>query len=175
MLKHHFRVHYNYASYLLRHKWLVMKFGWQLGLPLLTLLFHDLSKFTVLEWVAYAYNFNGNYAEKEKIRPMFLRAWLSHIHRNPHHWNYWVLIYDGGTYKALPMPLRYILEMAADWMSASVCQGNGEDVRKWYYERADTMLLDPATKNTLELVLKYFYDNNEGRRFFRVLKEVAPL
>ena len=54
---------------------------------------HDASKTESDEYDAYdAYFYGGNrsYAVVRKYQV----AWLKHIHRNPHHWQHWVLIKD---------------------------------------------------------------------------------
>lgn len=49
---------------------------------------HDLSKYDAYD--AYFYGGNRSYAVVQD----FNRALLHHIYRNPHHWQYWVLIND---------------------------------------------------------------------------------
>lgn len=54
--------------------------------------FHDMSKNTPDEYTPYDNYFYGE--QTPAIIEAFNRAWLMHIHRNPHHWQYWVLIND---------------------------------------------------------------------------------
>jgi hypothetical protein len=81
------------------------------------LAFHDDSKWSEAEFPGYAMHFQGGGAAAE-----FSRAWLHHIHKNPHHWQHWIFpdnfipkdskVENG----AVEMPYCYALEMVADWM-----------------------------------------------------------
>ncbi len=61
------------------------------------------------------------FMEKKSDPEAYDRAWLHHLHNNPHHWQYWVMPpefnpdgdHDNG---CLKMPEEYVLEMIADWM-----------------------------------------------------------
>ena len=77
---------------------------------------HDQSKWEKEEYDAYDAYFYGGRKTKE-VKKTFNYAWLHHIHNNPHHWQYWVLINDDpedGTV-ALDIPYRYAIEMICDW------------------------------------------------------------
>lgn len=78
---------------------------------------HDMSKLSEEEFSPYAEYF---YLDGEdKNSDAFDYAWLHHIHNNPHHWQYWVLINDEDGTKALEMPKEYVIEMILDWWSFS--------------------------------------------------------
>ena len=96
---------YQYDLYLQKHKANVKKgFDWlQTNMPWLfegkpdaawqTEFEHDASKSKPDEYEAYdAYFYGGN--RSYAVVQAFQRAWLLHIHRNPHHWQHWVLIND---------------------------------------------------------------------------------
>jgi hypothetical protein len=85
------KAHLKYLSYVLRHKWFVLRAGLELGVPLWQLLVHDWSKFLPSEWFPYVDYF---YGERPRSTDRFNQAWLSHQRRNPHHWQYWVLLND---------------------------------------------------------------------------------
>ena len=128
--------HLEYMKYIARHKWYVFQECRKLGIPWRGLL-HDLSKFDPREWGPYALSFYGPW--KYRDRPDWLafafdRAWLRHIHRNPHHWQYWVLHFDDGATICLPMPDQYRKEMLADWIGAGKAQGN-LDTKGWYLDQ----------------------------------------
>lgn len=94
--------HFQYLNYVLRHKWFVFLAGIKIGASLWRLLLHDLSKFRPSEWSAYVNYFYGDKTDLETDRKAaFDRAWLYHQRRNPHHWQYWVLMEDnpGGTHR----------------------------------------------------------------------------
>lgn len=54
---------------------------------------HDQSKNEPDEYEAYDAYFYGNNRSYEVVQ-RYWRAWLLHIHRNPHHWQHWILIHD---------------------------------------------------------------------------------
>lgn len=74
---------------------------------------HDQSKNEPDEYEAYDAYFYGNNRSYEVVQ-RYQRAWLLHIHRNPHHWQHWVLIHDdmedGELETVLEMPYDYIYE-----------------------------------------------------------------
>ena len=86
---------------------------------------HDSSKNNDDEYLAYDTYFYGNNRSYE-VMEEFKRAWLRHIHRNPHHWQYWVLINDDPSEGEiiLDMPYNYIIEMICDWWSFSWQKGD---------------------------------------------------
>lgn len=156
---------YQYNQYLAKHKSNVEEgFRWlQKNLPELTdgsdaehniIFAHDQSKMEPDEYEAYdAYFYGGNrsYAVVEDFR----KAWLLHIHRNPHHWQHWVLINDDPEEGeiCLEMPYEYIVEMICDWWSFSWQKGNLFEVFVWYNEHRDYIKLHPDTRKTVENIL----------------------
>ena len=107
---------------------------------------HDQSKFGEDEFFAYAKHHKGGGAPEE-----FSKAWLHHIHNNPHHWNYW-LFADGHSPKgttvengAVYMPIRYSMEMVADWMGASKAYTGDWDMMKWLFENMPRIRLHSKT------------------------------
>lgn len=115
---------------------------------------HDASKSELDEYVAYdRYFYGGN--RSYKVCEDFNYAWLQHIHRNPHHWQHWVLINDDpdeGT-MAIDMPYNYIIEMICDWWSFSWSKGDLREIFKWYDEHKDHMKLGDKTRKIVENIL----------------------
>lgn len=134
-----------YFKYLAKHKWYVFVECCKLGVPLRGLL-HDMSKFLPCEWVPYAHHFYGK--RKKKVDRAYDLAWLHHIHRNKHHWQFWVIV-DNGIEEYLPMPDKYVKEMLADWYGAGYAQ-NMPDVKKWYLDRKEIIKLHPRTRRWIE-------------------------
>ena len=157
-----------YLGYVVRHKWYVFWAARRLGI-MKRGLFHDLSKFRPSELIPYArsfYNRNGSPRGDwpEGVKGAFDRAWLLHQHRNPHHWQYWILRQDDGTLKVLPMPDEYVREMVADWIGAGIAQEHGNDILPWYLKNRDRMILHSETRTKVESLLriprvKDYYDN----------------
>lgn len=113
----------------------VQEAGRKLGVPEDQLQIHDNSKFSLAEFPGYARHFKGGGAPDA-----FALAWLHHIHHNPHHWQYW-LFADGFTPRgsevengAVEMPIRYALEMIADWMGASMAYTGSFDMMDWLHK-----------------------------------------
>lgn len=115
---------------------------------------HDESKRWGAEYDAYdKYFYGGN--RSHKVVEDFNYAWLHHIHHNPHHWQYWVLIEDDGDskYKPLEMPFKYIVEMICDWWSFSWRSGNLSEMFSWYDAHRSKMILGEKTKKAVESIL----------------------
>lgn len=141
--------HLKYAGYVVRHKWFVFKAGRQLGVPYIALIIHDWSKLTPREWGPYVEYFYGT-----KNRDTFDQAWLHHQHKNPHHWQHWVLTKDDGSLKPLRMPDRYVKEMVADWMGAGKAITGEWDVTAWYEQNQDSIVLHPESRVHVEQIIK---------------------
>lgn len=115
---------------------------------------HDLSKYEKEEYDAYdAYFYGGN--RSYKVVNDFNHAWLHHIHNNPHHWQYWVLINDDPDKGEiiLDMPDEYIIEMICDWWSFSWKQGKLDEIFNWYDEHKDHMKLSEYTRDQVQVIL----------------------
>lgn len=115
---------------------------------------HDASKNDLDEYNAYDDYFYGN--RSYAVVNEFNYAWLRHIHRNPHHWQYWVLNKDdpGMGEMILEMPYNYILEMICDWWSFSWSSDNLIEIFNWYEQHKDYMKLGENTRKTVEDILE---------------------
>jgi hypothetical protein len=147
------RPHLRYASYVARHKWFVFRAGLRTRAPLWRLLIHDWSKMTPAEWTPYVRSFYGKQGRTPEVCAAFDAAWLHHQHRNPHHWQHWLLREDDGPTKALEMPESLIREMVADWMGAGRAITGKWEVEKWYAQNAAKIVLAPSTRLTVEALL----------------------
>jgi hypothetical protein len=147
--------HLKYASYVIRHRWFVFVECLKLGI-IWRGLTHDLSKFLPSEWFPYA-NFFYDKAPDGGNRPgyktAFDLAWLYHQHRNPHHWQYWRLREDDGGTKLIPMPLKYVKEMLADWRGAGKAQGFAE-LGPWYAKNHRKIELHEETRDLLHSLMR---------------------
>lgn len=157
---------YQYDQYLAKHKENVQKafdwirenlpdlvenvpgLSWQIGFA------HDQSKSEPDEYEAYdAYFYGGN--RSFKVVQEYRKAWLLHLHRNPHHWQHWVLINDDPKEGEvlIEMPINYILEMICDWWSFSWVKDNLREIFDWYDEHKNYMRLHPSTRKNVERIL----------------------
>jgi Family of unknown function (DUF5662) len=141
--------HFEYAAYVARHKWFVLLAGLKTGAPIWRLLIHDWSKLTPAEWSPYVRNF---YTDR-KDQAAFDRAWLHHQHRNPHHWQHWLLREDDGDTKALPMPESLVREMVADWMGAGRAITGKWDVVSWYAKNRSKIVLESGTRLAVDALV----------------------
>lgn len=116
---------------------------------------HDASKSEPDEYFAYDRYFYGNNRSSYVVDD-FNHAWLRHIHRNPHHWQHWVLINDNPDEGEiiLDMPYNYILEMVCDWWAFSWRSGNLTEIFNWYDQHKDYMKLSKNTRGTVDILLK---------------------
>lgn len=115
---------------------------------------HDQSKYNEDEYNAYdAYFYGGN--KSFEVVENFNRAWLTHVHRNPHHWQHWVLINDDPDKGEiiLDMPDVYIFEMICDWWSFSFTKDDLNEIFNWYDEHKDYMKLSEYTRDHVEDIL----------------------
>ncbi len=121
---------------------------------------HDSSKNNKEEYDAYTLYFYGGNRSYEVVEN-FQKAWLHHLHNNPHHWQHWVLINDdkGEGQKALDIPNEYILEMICDWWSFSWKTDKLEEIFDWYKQREEHIIFSEKTKNTVKNILELM--NNE--------------
>ena len=76
-------------------------------------------------------------------------AWLKHQHRNPHHWQYYLLQEDDGEKFPVKIPDKYVKEMLCDWEGAGRAAGH-KDVARWYTINKHKMILHPETRNFVE-------------------------
>lgn len=125
-----------------------------IGLPAHHVMNHDASKFSYDEFIGYAMHFKGGGSPN-----LFARAWLHHIHHNPHHWQHWIFP-DGFTPKdsmvengCIEMPRQYALEMVADWMGASYAYTGSWDMAEWLHKNTPKIKVHSKTAAYLTEVL----------------------
>lgn len=115
---------------------------------------HDLSKDNNDEYDAYdAYFYGGN--RSTAVVETFNYAWLEQIHKNPHHWQHWVLINDDpdtGTI-CMEMPKNYVIEMICDWWAFSWKDGDLYEIFSWWDAHKDYIKLNGITRGIVEGIL----------------------
>lgn len=160
-----------YLKYLIKHKFYVTRECFKMGIYWRGLL-HDLSKFTPKEWIAYRNYFYGKYINydqfpsfaklefdcwsisKEGVSEAFDYAWLSHQHKNPHHWQHWILREDSGEIKTMNMPFKYIQEMVCDWIGAGLAITGKREANVWYEKNKEKIQIHPMTRLVVEDLLR---------------------
>ena len=83
----------------------------------------------------------------------FDAAWLKHLRRNPHHWQYWVR-QEGGGEEIMPIPDKYRKEMLADWRGMARTLHPGGNAAAWYRKHGNQLKLHGETRKWLERELK---------------------
>ena len=86
----------------------------------------------------------------EKINRDFDKAWLYHIHRNKHHWQYWLLQEDDGPLKKIAIPMTYLLETIADWIGAGKSITGKDNIVEWYESNKQNMQLRDIQRKFIE-------------------------
>lgn len=117
---------------------------------------HDESKYDDEEFDAYLCHFYPSEGfEDDELA--FDYAWLRHQNMNPHHWQYWVLIRDGGEIVPMDMPVSEIANMLCDWHSFSA-KDPESTAYNWYSENKDSMILSDNTRYIVEELIVYLQD-----------------
>lgn len=139
-----------------KHLEYVREAGTRLGIPLEQLAEHDTSKFSVFEFPGYARHFQGG-----GDPDAFSKAWLHHIHANPHHWQHWIFS-DGWALpgsqienSVLPMPSVYAMEMIADWMGASRAYTSSWEMDDWLAKNMPRIRVHSSTARFLRETLDF--------------------
>lgn len=165
-------IYWKQLKSLLFHKWHVLKVGLIVGdIPLWRLIIHDWSKFTPVEFVNYARCKYGI-----KSIDVWAKAWLHHLHHNPHHPEYWLLSWRGDPdyyngfgngvapfVTVLPMPEMFLREMVADMMATSMEISGSYNIAVWLNANGPKMLLHDESITRLDSVMHetgYFLTDN---------------
>lgn len=155
-----------YFNYIMEHKKNVFIECWKEKLYLHSFT-HDLSKFSLKEFIPYARNFcedkdckrcdkylncdynqiglgSGKWAKQchDYKYEEFEKACEHHYKNNKHHWNYWV---------GKQMPERYIIQMICDWKAMS--RKLGGTAQEFYYKNYDRIQLEIESRCLLEFHL----------------------
>ena len=152
------------------HKMLVMKTCSKVGLYKQGLL-HDLSKYKPIEFRAGAKYYRGDVSPNgiQKREEELSTAWLHHKGRNKHHFEYWIdygnSLSDG--LQGMKMPVKYVVEMFIDRMSASKNylkdKYDDKSALQYYEERKDYYVIHPETRKILEFLLNMLANEGEEK------------
>ena len=143
-------------------------------------LFHDLSKYTLTEFIPGAKYYIGTRSPNEIERETFgySTAWIHHKGRNRHHFEYWTDISPNThLYEPVKMPLRFVKEMFCDRVAASkIYQGeNYTDSHpiEYFIRGKAKRVIHKETSDLLENLLLMLKEKGEKETFkyIRNLKE----
>ena len=136
-------------------------------------LLHDLSKYSPAEFAVGArFYTDGTRSPNEAERQAYgySKAWLHHKGRNRHHFEYWT-DYDLVTkrIRPLPMPDRYIIEMACDRIAASKIYMKDAytdaSPLAYYLRGKPTRFIEEETARKLEDILTMLAEKGEDATF----------
>jgi hypothetical protein len=141
---------------------------------------HDLNKFRPSNFFAYARYFylkngkgkfvrdkTGYYDASNTGDDAFDRAWHYHQRTNKHHWQFWTMARDDGTFRCLDMPKVYVREMLCDWRGAGRAQGTNPDggwkeVYNYYMKNYNKMHFTDDTRAYLGSIIMSKYHDQES-------------
>ena len=163
-----------------RHRHQVIKHCFKAGIGWQGL-FHDLSKYSPAEFWVGARHYQGNRSPNEQERALYgySAAWMHHMGRNRHHYEYW-RDYHPETHRMTPvkMPPRYVAEMFCDRLAASkIYQGKRytqEHPLTYFLNAKPRRSIHPDTSELLEGWLTLLAKEGEDavfREIRRVIKE----
>lgn len=145
--------------------------GWQ-GLR------HDLSKYSPTEFWSGAHYYTGTHSPitEERKAKGYSEAWLHHKGRNRHHFEYWIFYSSAKRdYVPVKMPLRYVKEMLADRVAASMVY-NGKNYTDdmpldYLINKGD---LDGMHEETAKLITEWLTLVKEKghNKAFKIIKKV---
>lgn len=122
---------------------------------------HDRSKYSEAEFLGYCnhwYPQDGSEVDHKGDNTDESRAydyaWSHHQHHNPHHSQYWLIVRDDGSVKALDIPLRYICEMLCDWGSFNYNDTTQENASEWWSHNKKKFILSDQTVDYIERLLE---------------------
>lgn len=166
----------NHFKTITRHRHLVMINCFRAGIPFQGLI-HDLSKYTPSEFFIGVKYYQGTRSPnvKERAEKGYSSAWMHHKGRNKHHYEYWFDNDDSSlTIKPVEMPLKYVVEMFCDRISASkVYKGDKytDSTSLEYFDSHDYRVsMHPNTRKLLRELLVMLAENGERRTFRHIRK-----
>ncbi len=175
---------WNHFCTITKHKIYVMKYCFKVGLYQQGIL-HDLSKYGPKEFLVGCKYYKGymspNNAERADKGCSY--AWLHHKGRNKHHFEYWIdyCLNSASGEKPFPMegmkmPIRYVVEMFIDRVSASknyLGENYQDKSALEYYENGKVAyLIHEDTRALLEYLLVMLAQKGEKYTFSFIKNEV---
>ncbi|MBE6680551.1 MAG: catalase [Ruminococcaceae bacterium] len=135
-------------------------------------LFHDLSKYSLTEFIPGAKYYVGTRSpnELEREEKGFSIAWIHHKGRNRHHFEYWT-DYNPKTKQNEPvkMPLRFVMEMVCDRIAASkIYQGKNYTDKhplEYFMRGKPTRVIHKETSDLVEKLLILLAEHGEEVTF----------
>lgn len=163
---------YHHFKTITRHRHLVIRHCKRAGI-LWQGLFHDLSKYTPVEFSAGAkYYSDGTKSPNEAEREIYgySPAWLHHKGRNRHHFEYWNDYNPKvGKIMPVPMPKKYVKELICDRIAASkIYRGdtyNQSYPLEYYRKGIQNRFIAPETSELILSLLTLLAEEGEDALF----------
>ncbi len=170
---------WGHLSTITRHKLLVMKYCFRMGLYWRGLM-HDLSKYSPTEFLMGVKYYQGNQSPNnaERRDKGYSAAWLHHKGRNRHHIEYWNDYADGPEKKVVPveMPKVFVAEMLCDRIAASRVYKKDDytdaSPYEYYMRSKERGIIHPATHELLMKLLIMLKDKGEDATIEYVKKDL---
>lgn len=163
-----------------RHKYEVFKNCARCGIPIQGLL-HDMSKYSPTEFFESVINYQeGKRSPNESARETkgYSAAWIHHMGRNKHHFEYWKDYATDGDRKLTPvkMPINYVVEMFCDRVAASKIY-NGlaykdTDPIDYFKKGKKRRQIHPETERLLMYLLTKLAEKGEKETFAYIRKNI---
>ena len=139
-----------------KHKWVVFKLCCRVGVPWRGFM-HDWSKFSPTEFGESIKYYVGTHSPIKEARKVqgYSRAWVHHVSKNKHHYQYWVDFTATGPVPVM-IPYKYVAEMICDKMAAGIVyEGKNwkpdSELKYYLKEREDALIIEPIDKMLLEV------------------------
>lgn len=142
---------------------------------------HDLSKYSKTEFSSGAKYFQGDRSPNDKEREVtgYSKAWVHHMGRNPHHFEYWRDYSPvDKVMRPIEMPFNYVVEMFCDRVAASkIYKGKAyKDSDPYEYFKNGDMrregFIHPKTSEQIRFLLLMLKDKGEDETFSYIRKKV---
>ena len=162
-----------------RHRFKVFCLCFRAGEPLRGLL-HDLSKYGPEEFFEGVKYYEGNYSPIRncKIENGYSKAWIHHIGRNKHHYEYWFdFSIEHQKYMPIKIPINYVKEMICDRIAASKVYLKDKYTKssalEYFNRTSDGKEMHPETCTLLKSWLELVADlgENEAIKIIKKIKE----
>ncbi len=172
----HIRGAFKHFKTITKHRHAVIRHCFRAGIGFQGL-FHDLSKYSYVEFSKGAKYYQGTRSPNEKEREIYgySIAWLHHKGRNKHHFEYWNDV-DPKTkrYRPVPMPVNYLIEMFCDRVAASKIY-KGKDYSnshpyEYFIGGQAKFAMHESTADELERLLTILKDKGEDAAFAETKK-----
>lgn len=170
----HLLKHFNTIT---KHRHAVIKHCFKAGIGFRGL-FHDLSKYTPIEFRSGIKYYQGTRSPNEMEREIrgYSLAWMHHKGRNRHHFEYWC-DYNPKTKVMEPvkMPTKYVIEMFCDRVAASkIYKGKNytdSSALEYFMNGKGRRIIHSETSDFLEKLLVMLSEKGE-KETFKYIKSI---